>query len=38
MNCYPQGVPKDPAEDPVRAKKRIQFRYESGLWRFCGVS
>ncbi|NMD57606.1 MULTISPECIES: hypothetical protein [Tsukamurella] len=38
VHYYPQGAPKDPDEDPVRAKKVAQFRYESGMWRYCGVS
>ncbi|MCS3780810.1 hypothetical protein [Tsukamurella ocularis] len=38
VHYYPQGAPTDPDEDPVRAKTLVQFRYESGLWRYCGVS
>ena len=38
VHYSPQGAPSDPDEDPVRAKTLLQFRYESGMWRYCGVS
>ena len=38
VHYSPQGAPSDPDEGLVRAKTLLQFRYESGMWRYCGVS
>ncbi|CAM3821863.1 hypothetical protein ACXYTP_07000 [Tsukamurella ocularis] len=38
LTYSPQGAPSDPDDDPVLARTLVRFRYESGVWRYCGVS